>query len=307
LGVEAAAESARQTRQSTINEVRRLYYGILQHESARKSLQSAVEFLRQLDQDTKRNVVQRVVLEADVLDVKSQLAQAEYVVLQLEDPLETEKSQLNRLMGRSPDTPFETDPLSATDFELPELKAAYLMAFESRPEAHLARLQVKKAELERRIKSAERIPDVSLAVSALETVNLSQVLPNRLSTAGVQVSWDLFDWGRKRRQTEEKRLAKEQAELDAKEVEDQIAIEVGHQYRKLVEARKAVEVAQASQSAARELLRVTRNRYAQRESLLSDVLKVQTSMAGADHRFAQALLELATAQADFEKALGRDR
>src|SRR4051794_2123807 len=60
LGVDTAEETIRSKRQSTVNEVRRLYYGILQAESGRRSLQTSVEFLKQLDQDTGRNVVQRV-------------------------------------------------------------------------------------------------------------------------------------------------------------------------------------------------------------------------------------------------------
>jgi outer membrane protein TolC len=254
-----------------------------------------------------RNLVQRVALQADFLDVKAQLAQSEYALLKLEDPLATQKEQLNRLMGRGPDTEFEVDPLSATDFELPALEQALVRAIESRPEIRLARLQAKKAEINRRLKNAERIPDVSLALFTVETVNLSQVLPDRLSVVGVQVNWDIFDWGRKRKQVQEKRLIEEQASLDLEDVQDQVVIEVRQHYRKLIEARKEVEVARASQSASTELLRVTRNRHLQREALLSDVLKAQSSLAEADDRFTQALLNLATAQADFEKALGVDQ
>jgi outer membrane protein len=306
VGAGIADETIRSRRQATANEVRRLYYGVLQAESGQRSLQATVEFLKQLDQDTGRNVVQRVALEAEALDVKAQLAQAEFALLKLQDPLETQKQQLNRLMGRDPDTPFEVDPLAATDFEMPDLKRAYAVAIESRPEVRLARLQVKKAELDLRFKRAERIPDVSLALTSVATVNLSSILPNRFNTVGVQVSWDVYDWGRKRKEAEEKRLAEEQASLDENDIEAQIRVEVAHQYRKLIEARKEVEVAQASQSAGRELLRVTRNRYGQRDVLLSDVLKAQSGLVEADNRFTQALLDLATAQADFEKSLGVD-
>ncbi len=307
VGVDIADEGIRSKRQSTVNEVRRLYYGILQTESAKKSLRTTVEFFRELDKDTGHNVVQRVALQADFLDVKAQLAQSEYALLTLEDPLATQKEQLNRLMGRGPDTEFEVDPLSATDFELPALEQALARAIESRPEIRLARLQARKAEIDRRLKNAERIPDISLALTTVQTVNLSQVLPNRLSVVGVQVNWDVFDWGRKRKGVEEKRLAEEQASLDLSDVQDQVVIEVRHHFRKLVEARKEVEVARASQSAATELLRITRNRHLQREALLSDVLKVQSGLAEADNRFTEALLHLATAQADFEKALGVDQ
>lgn len=304
VGTDIADETIRSKRQTTVNEVRRLYYGILQTESGQRSLQATIEFLKQLDLDTGRNVVQRVALQAEALDVKAQLVQAEFALLKLQDPLETQKQQLNRLMGRDPDAPFEVDPLAATDFEMPDLKRAYATAIESRPEVRLARLQVKKAELDRQLKRAERIPDVSLAFTSVATVNLSSILPNRLSTVGVQVTWDVYDWGRKRKQAEEKRLTEEQASLDENDIEAQIIVEVAHQYRKLIEGRKQVEVAQATQLARRELLRVTQNRYGQRDVLLSDVLKAQSGLVEADNRFTQALLDLATAQADFEKALG---
>ena len=307
VGAEIADETVRSRQQTTVNEVRRLYYGVLQAESGQRSLQATVEFLKQLDQDTGRNVAQRVALQAESLDVKAQLVQAEFALLKLQDPLETQKQQLNRLMGRHPDTPFEVDPLTATDFEMPDLKEAYAKAIESRPEIRLARLQVKKAELDHRLKRAERIPDVSLTMTNVATVNLSPILPNRLSVVGVQVTWDVYDWGRKRKQAEEKRLAEEQASLDESDIEAQIIVEVAHQYRKLIQARMEVEVAQASQSAGRELLRVTRNRYGQRDVLLSDVLKAQSGLVEADNRFTQALLDLATAQADFEKAIGGDQ
>ena len=307
LGVDIAEESIRAKQQATVNDVRRLYYGVLQAESGRRSLQATVEFVKQLEQDTGRNVMQRVALQAEALDIKAQLAQAELALLKLEDPLEAQKQQLNRLMGRDPDTPFEVDPVAPIDFELPDLKRAYATAIESRPEVRLARLQAKKALLDRRLKSAERIPDVSLAITSVATVNLSQILPNRLSVVGVQVTWDVYDWGRKREEVQEKRLAEEQASLDVNDTEARIIVEVAHQYRKLIEARKEVEVAQASQLASNESLRVIRNRYVQRDVLFSDVLKAQSRQAEADNRFTQALLDLVTARADFEKAVGRDQ
>ncbi|HTM47878.1 MAG TPA: TolC family protein [Bryobacteraceae bacterium] len=304
LGVEAAGEQIRSKRQAAANEVRRLYYGILQTESGRRSLKEAIAFLAQLDRDTGVNVAQRVALRADSLDVKARLAKAEYALLELEDPLETQKQQLNVLMGRDPDTAFEVDPLAAADFTMPELKEAYARALESRPEIRLARLQVRKAGLERRIRNAERIPDVSLSLTTLATANLISVLPNRLAIAGVQLNWDVYDWGRKRRQVDEKRLAEQQAELDLKEAVAKVKVDVAHRYRRLAQARKQLEVARLSQSAAGELLRVTRNRYDVREVLLSDVLRVQSSVAESDSGFTRALLDVATAQADFEKALG---
>jgi outer membrane protein TolC len=210
-------------------------------------------------------------------------------------------------MGRAVDTPFEVDPHGEVDVGLVSLQEAYAEALAARPEIHLAKLQQRKAELESRIKSAERIPDVSLSLIAFKTANFSSVLPNTVSSVGIQATWDVFDWGRKRTQLETKQKAEVQAVLELKEAEALVMIDVGHQYRRISEARKELELARALQSSNMEAFRVARNRYVQREALMSDVVKVQSSLAEADHRYTQALMNLATAQADFEKAVGRDQ
>ena len=307
VGAEAASEQLRAKQQAIVNEVRRLYYGIAQAESGRKTLHATVDFLRQLDRETNQQVVQRVALQADLLAVKAQLAQAEYALLKMDDPIQTQKAQLNRLMGRSVDTPLEIDQTSIVDTEGVSLQDAYAEALASRPEIRLARIQQRKAELERRLKSAERIPDVSLSLIALRTINYSSTLPNTVSSIGIQATWDVFDWGKKREQVEIKREAEAQAALELKEAEALVMVDVGHQYRRIIEARKELDLARALQSSSIEAFRVARNRYLQREAVLSDVVKIQSSLADADHHYTQALMNLATAQADFEKALGRDR
>jgi outer membrane protein TolC len=307
VGAEAASEQFRAKQQAVVNEVRRLYYGIAQAESGRKTLRATVDFLQELDRETNQQVVQRVALQADLLAVKAQLAQAEYALLKMDDPIQTQKEQLNRLMGQPVDAPLEIDPASIVDTEGVSLQDAYAEALEARPEIRLAKIQQRKAELERRLKSAERIPDVSLSLFGLRTINYSSVLPNNISSVGIQGTWDVFDWGKKRDQLEIKRQAEAQAALELKDAEALVMVDVGHQYRRIIEARKELELARALQTSSVEAFRVARNRYFQREAVLSDVVKVQSGLADADHHYTQALTDLATAQADFEKALGRDR
>jgi outer membrane protein len=307
VGVDANTEQIRAKRQGVINEVRRLYYGIAQAESGKTALQATVDFLRQLDRETSQQVVQRVALQADLLTVKAQLVQAEYELLRMDDPIQTQKEQLNRLMGRPIDAPLEIDVPSMLERAPTSLTDAFAEALMSRPEVRLAKVQQRKTQLERRLASAERIPDVSFSLLALRTINFSSVLPNSVSSVGVQATWDVFDWGRKRKELEKKQDAENQATLDLRDVEARVMADVAHQYRRIVEARKAVELAQALQAADTEALRVARNRYVQREAVFSDVAKLQSSLAQANHRYTDALMDLATAQADFEKAMGRDR
>ena len=307
LAVEASGEQLRVQRHAVINEVRHLYYGIAQAESGRKTLQATVDFLKQLERETDRQAVQRVALRADQLDVKAQLAKAEYELLKTDDPIAAQKEQLNRLMGRPIDAPLDIDASSIVETDVVPLSDAYAEALASRPEMRLAKVQHRKAQLERRLASAERIPDVSLSLQALRTVNFSSVLPNSVSSVGVQATWDVFDWGRKREEVHKKEEVETQAALEVTDTEARIMADVAHQYRRIAEARKETELAQALQASNAEALRVARNRYVQREAVLSEVARIQSTVAEADQRYTQALMDLATAQADFEKALGRDR
>ena len=136
-------------------------------------------------------------------DGDTKISQAEYELLKLEDPLETQKQQLNRLMGRDVNTPFQVDPMSVADVAVPDLEEACARALASRPEILETRLRVEQAILGRKIANADRIPDIGLSATAIETVNLSNVLPNSFIGAGIQMNWDVFDWRRKRRKVDE--------------------------------------------------------------------------------------------------------
>jgi outer membrane protein len=307
IGVDATTEQLRAKRQGIVNEVRRVYYGIAQAESGKATLQATVDFLRQLDRETGDQVVQRVTLQADLLNVKAQLVQAEYELLKMDDPIQTQKEQLNRLMGRPIDTPLEIDVSSVIETDAVSLPDAYAEALRSRPEIRLAKVQQRKVQLERRLAKAERIPDVSLSWFGFRTVNFSSVFPSVVSSVGVQATWDVFDWGKKQKEVQSKQDAEAQAALELEDTEARVMADVAHQYRRIIEARKAVVLAEALQSSNGEALRVARNRYMQREAVLSDVSKVHASLAEANHRYTQALMDLATAQADFEKAMGRDQ
>jgi outer membrane protein len=306
VGVTASSEQLRAKRQAVVNDVRHLYYGIAQAESGRRTLQATVDFLKQLEREMDQQAVQRVVLRADQLNVTAQRVKAEYELLKMDDPIATQKAELNRLMGRPVDMPFDIEASTIGRDDVPSLDEAYAEALASRPEVRLAKLQQQKAELERRLANAERIPDLSLSLLALRTVNFNSTLPNSVSSVGLQLNWDVFDWGRKRQDIQKKRDTEAQAALELNDTQARIMVDVAHQYRRILEARKAVELAQALQAASAEGLRVTRNRYVERDAVLSDVVKTESSLAEANHQYTQALVDLATAQADFEKAVGRD-
>src|SRR5262249_6904429 len=299
-------EKLRQTQQSTVDEVKRTYYGILQTQSALESVVEAIRLYHELDRVTEDYVARQVSLKSDSLEVKTRLAKAEYEALNLTNNLATEKEHLNNLLGRDVRAEFKVAAVADVNGFADDLAGLRTRALEKRPEVKQAQLKVQQAELDRRIKKSEYIPDVSVGFTYVTLRNFGEVIPRQFASLGVAVKWEVFDWGRKRDQLAEKDKTIEQATNALHETESVVLIDVGDKFRKLQQTRQALVVAQLSQQSARETLRVNTNRYKVTAALLSDVLQSQASLAEANHTYQQALLGYWTARAELEKAIGAE-
>jgi outer membrane protein len=312
LGVKSAAvgrelerERVRSARLSVTNAVKRLYYALLQTRSALDALDADLTFSRELVRTMEVRLTERVVLPADTMDVKLRLAQHELTRTTTRNALASQKEQLNRLLGRDIATEFEVEAVPAASLLEMNPVVARAQAMDLRSDIRQARLTLKQAELDVRVSQAGRIPDVSLAVSYTANANMD-VVPRNLASAGVQVKWEPFDWGRRRREVSSKAHTVTQARLAVRDAEDKAAIEVNTRLRAIAEARGQLELASLSQGVAREKLRVKHNQFAQQAALLPDVLHLRAEVEDANDRYQQALLAFWMAKADFEHAVGEE-
>ena len=304
---ELAQAKLRQQQSETVDKVKKAYYAILQTRSSLSSVEEALKSYHELDKVTGDYVIQQAALKADHLAVQTRLAKVEYEQLELSNRLATEKEQLNTLLGRDVDTSFEvTGVPEFTSFET-DLTAARKLALERRPELQQAKLAIEQATLDRRIKKSEYIPDVSAGFVYLTPRNYASVIPKNFANVGVVVSWEFFDWGRKKHQLAEKDNAVEQTKNALKETEDEVLIDVGDKFRKLQQSGQALRVARLAENSAKENLRVSTGQYKFQAVLLSNVLQSQASLAEATNEYQQALLAFWTAKAEFEKSLGEDK
>jgi outer membrane protein len=310
LTKEMSAQELRRKEQSVVNDVKRAYFAILQTQSSVETAAAEIKLYRELERVTAEYVMQEVALKNDQMEVQTGLAKAEYQLLTLNNQLAAQKEQLNLLLGRDVRTEFGvSDGLDAAQTVIREtdLAAARQRALAQRPEVAAARLKVGSAKLERRIKKSERIPDVSLAVNYYSPFGYNSVVPRNVASVGVQVEWEVFDWGRRKHELAEKTRAVEQADNSLLEAESQVLMEVNGQFRKMQEACHLLRVARMAQDTERANVKVAANKYYLRAVLLKDVLRAQADLAGANSEYQKALLSFWMAKADFEKAMGEDR
>jgi outer membrane protein len=305
LSTDLAAEQYRGQRQSIVASVKQAYYATLQTESSLEATQALVKQYEETDRVATQYLTEESVLKSDSLEAKAKLAQTRYQVVQLRDTLQTQKEQLNELLGRDLDTAFRTEqipPISAAEMDL---KAARQTALRQRPEVKEAEIDTQRAEYDRKLSRAKYIPDVGAALHYLEPINTA-FLPQNIVSAGLEMKWDPFDWGGRRDEVKQKDVSLQQSHYQLQETQAQVMVDVDNNFRKLEESRSLLEVTQAGRDAANEKMREVNDQFKHSAVLMRDVLQQEASVANAEHDYEQSLLGFWNAKAAFEKALGEE-
>jgi outer membrane protein TolC len=305
LSSDLNSEEYRGKRQSVLANVKQAYYAVLQTESSLDAAQASVKQYEETKRVAAQYLAQEAILKSDVMDTDAKLAQARYQIVDLNNNLQSQKEQLNDLLGRDIETDFRTEQVPPVAAEEGDLRLAQQTALSQRPEMHEAAIKVQKADYDRKIAKADYIPDINAAFHYFTPLN-TQILPTNVAAAGVEMSWEPFEWGRRKDDVKQKTIAVDQSQFQLQQVRSHILLDVNNRYRKLAQSRQALSVAQAAREAAQEKLREVSDKFSKEAVLLRDVLQQQSAAANANHDYDEALLEFWTAKANFEKALGEE-
>jgi outer membrane protein TolC len=305
-GKKLQEEILRQQRQQITDQVKDGYYNLLQLDAGIEAAEETIKSYKELDRTTVENVSQKAALEYQSLGVKAQLAQSELSLMTLQDNYETQKENLNDLLGRDIRTDFQVSGVPEALPQEANLRLAQDEALKNRTEIRQARLKEEQAVLAERIQKSYYYPDVSLAFNYISPFTSSSFVPKNIASVGVLMTWDIWDWGYKKHELDEKKRTTEQSRLNITETESQVLVDVDNHYRKLREARMNLTVAQAGKVAEKEKLRVVLEQYKNKATLLSNAMQEQANWATAVSTYQQALAGFWTARADFEKSLGAD-
>lgn len=305
LGRDIAKEDVRVERQKIAAKVRSAYFELVATQAAVDAAREGVKTLEEAQRVTLRYVSEQTVLKADELEVDARLAKAQYDLSVAENGLATQHEDLNQLLGRDLSTPFRVDFVPEDDSTTLTLDQARQQAAENRPEIHQALLKEKQAEYNRRLAKAEYIPDLGIAVSYTGVQNV-QVLPTNVAVAGFALTWEPFDWGRRRNRIREMTNTLAEAHNGAQETESKIEVEVGMKYRKWKEAALLLKATRTAHEAAAEQFRVTSNKYREQAALVKDLLQAQATSSETAFQYQQALSSYWSSLADLRRAMGEE-
>ncbi|MBV9678497.1 MAG: TolC family protein [Acidobacteriaceae bacterium] len=307
FSTQLAQQKTRSKRQDVVRNVKQLYYNIEQVQSSLAAMRETIRLYKEVERLTGDYVAKQTALEAELLQAQASLAEAEQSELALSNQEAKQKEQLNDLLGRDVLTPFTVVAMSEAVNSESDLTAARQRALAQRPEIQQARLKTMQSEDEMRAKRAEYIPEVSAEFNSITLLNFNSFLPGGTYSVGVSLSWEPFDWGRKKHEVAEKRDTVLQDKNTQAETERKVIMDIDDKYRQMQQGWSKLRSVKLSQRAALEALRVNKNQYEVQAVLLKVVFQSQATLAQANSDYQHALADYWSAKAEFEHALGEDQ
>jgi outer membrane protein len=321
--LQAGAESARMLEQSAgrdlekdraefIFAVKSAYWGLARAREIETVVDETIRQVGEHLKDVRAFFEQGLVTKNDVLRTELELSNAEIMRIDARNAAEVALSSLDSLLGLALDTDVDltTSPESQAS-RLPaaeEIPAGAVPA--DRPDLKAAELRIKASELNLKAVRGGFYPQVMLSGNYYYLRPNARFMPALDQFKGtwdvsLSVSFDIWNWGLTRSQTEQAKAQVAQARDARKILEDQAALEVTQSRLSLARARDKVPVAGQAVALAEENLRMTRERFKQGVALNTDVLDADAALLQAKVNRTQAAIDLVLAQARLEKALGR--
>ncbi|MFA6583503.1 MAG: TolC family protein [Elusimicrobiaceae bacterium] len=305
LGAGIANEDLRKSVLEITAKVKQVYYGLVQSEKALLASAGAEATYEEAVREGKEHLDSKTILPYEFFRIQAKLASQKYTTLKIENQIKSLTENLNRLMGRDVDSPLAIDGNVEPDLVLPDLAKSRKSALANNPEIRKAELKASQARFGVSIEKSKYIPDLGFGVQYTQ-LGKTNYIPDNYSGAGLFLTWDVFDWGRKQDNIRKSRSALAQANNLTEETRRQVIIEVSDKHRALAETLALINAAGLERDAAKDELRVLENKYAQDAAKKTDILAARAKYAEAEFQYRKAVLDFLSQKAALQSLISEE-
>ena len=311
----AAGQDLEKNRAELVFAVKAAYWGLTRSREFEKVIDENVRQVGEHLKDVRAFFDQGLATRNDVLRAELELSNAEIMRIDARNAAEVALTALVSLIGLPLDS--DIDLTTSVESRASRIPAEAVKgdgdpierALAQRPEIRSAEFRIKASEMGVKAVRSAFLPQVYLSGNYYYLRPNPRILPSldRFKgtwDVGVSVSFDIWNWGQTKRQTEQAEARLGQAREARKVLEDQAVLEVTQCRLSLARAGEKVRVAGQAVGQAEENLRVTTERFKQGVALSSDVLDAEVALLRAKLGRTQAAIDQVVAQARLEKALG---
>lgn len=285
-------------------QVHTIYYGILIAQLEKKAAEQQTEYASENLRESEEDVRNGSALKVAAIGGRAELLEGQQSVLTADLQIADYKTELNDLLGLPLDTQLELDPTVPTNFDT-AAKIEYLkIAWANNPEILAAEESVRKARAGAAIARTAYIPDIT-AFARYSYQDGVPFLVHNFGTFGVTLTYDVFDFGKRRAAVREHEDEVAEAEENVARLKDQVAVSIEQSYNKLERTKNLVEVATQVARLREEGERLAINQLAQGAVEVAERRQATAANFKAKADLLQASLGYLLAHAELEQAIGR--
>ncbi|MGB7763280.1 MAG: efflux RND transporter permease subunit [Bryobacteraceae bacterium] len=223
--------------------VHQLYFGLLAASKQVGALQAQIVAAQETMREAEDAVRAGNALEVTVIGARASLLKCRQSLLAGENQVSDLNTEMDDLLGLPLDTELELAEVGTPQGERLTREQYLTAALDRNPELQAAKGTVSKARSALMAAQYEYIPNIG--AFARETYQSGvPFLTHNFGTFGLQMTWNVFDWGKRKGVVGEREAQLTQAEENVRRITDRIAADVEKAYRKLERTRMMVDVAQ---------------------------------------------------------------
>lgn len=213
-------------------------------------------------------------------------------------------AELNDLLGLPLDTRLVLSPAQVnTPVDLSR-EEMLQVAFNTNPDIASAMESVEQAKAAVTSAKSEYIPDISV-FARQSYQNGVPFLVHNFGTFGASMSYDVFDFGKRRTAVRQREAQLAEAQENVERLKSVIAVEINQGANKVEQTRKMLEVASEVVRLRTESDRVAENQLKEGMVLVSQRRKASAASYEAQADLLQAQLAYSLAQAELQQTIGR--
>jgi outer membrane protein TolC len=299
----ATRANAQETENEVALKVHQLYYRVLIAQLHRTATEARIKAAQELHTERVEQVKYGSTLNEDVIESSAQTLQAKQELLTTQLQISDLTLQLNDAIGLPLATELELDASVPGVQGTCEREECVKAAMESHPEIVAARNEMKKASAAVQLSKADYVPDIS-AFAGYNYQDQVPFLARNFGSFGVQVSYDLFDGGRRRAALRESDSRLAEAKENLARVTEEVELRVQVAYNRLQRTRELVKVSEELFSLRAESSRVTAQQLENGEALKSQAENAVAQEFDAKTLLLQSQLDYIQAHDEVIQAMG---
>lgn len=332
--LEQAVESARSSKITLANEVKKAYYNILLAEQSLSVLKESEKSIAETVANTEAMYKQGLASEYDLLTAQVQLSNLKPTILQTETSIRTSKLLFRMYLGLPSDVEFTLE--GTLDDFAEEVAAATVPTNEIdyANNADLRALEIQSKLLEHQLKmtNASRLPTVAAFSTFMfsgndNTMDFGSMMgggamgggsgtgapaPSTKKewwwqhplSAGISISIPLFSGGKNVNKAHEIRNSLQQLSLQKDYLKQSIGVQVENSFNAILTAREKMAANEITVRQAEKAYEIAEVRYNAGAGTILELNSSELSLTQARLNYSQAIYDYLAARADYEKIIG---